>query len=258
MATVKLDITQGASFERAADGLRCVRVAVVTGLSGGAQDRLYAASTASGLPALGSAHPSVPAMRLTSIEAQPQGDSAALVRLVYRTPESIPGADPADPTLPRYEVGSSVVTTRTLTDAAGDPLEVSYDGAERLEDEPRTQRVNADVMRPQTTLRVVRVESSSPAAAARDKVGKVNGSTWQSGAAKTWLCTGIHGKSVDAGETWLVTYDFQFNPATWRRTVGFTSPRTGRVPSDASESGPELGIKTFDLYETADFSALGL
>ncbi len=144
------------------------------------------------------------------------------------------------------EVGASVIQVETNKNAAGNVMFVSF------EDNDQGGFVSKFV--PNTTISITRREFVSPGTKARNYVGKVNSSGWglDSGAqARTWLCTGITGRSIDGGETYEVNYQFQYRAETWDETLVYIDPTTGRPPNGVSD---EDGINSYIIYQTTNFN----
>lgn len=243
--TVKMDQLQDASCRQTADGWELQRLAFVSGLSGSYAQRMAQAMTASGIPALREAHPNLPGVLVAELQASPAGDQAAMVRITYRSPDADFLPDLEDP--PQIQVGSTLSQTTTSQDATGQPIEVTIgSGANTL-----TQIAQVRKLIPQTTVRYTRLEEASPGDKARNYVGKINSTAVFSSNPETWMCTGIHGRSDDGGQTYLVTYDFQYNPDGWQPKAVYIDPTTGRPHPDATP------IQA-DIYNTIDFTNLDL
>jgi hypothetical protein len=100
-----------------------------------------------------------------------------------------------------------------------------------------------------------RREGFSPAFKSRNFVGRTNSGTWGGDPPGSWLCTRIEGVSDDGGQTFNVTYEFQYNIDTWLATVVFIDPDTGRPPENLIEGE---GLKQVQVYPRVDFNLLNL
>lgn len=245
MTQVKLDRIEGASARRTAEGWQVERTAYVSGLSGDSDQRMAQAITASGMPALRQAHPSIGGIFVTGLDATPAGPAAAVVRITYGPPNSSQLPEMGQP--PQIDVGATLSQVQTSRDASGSPLIVALGSG------PEAQSQVAQVSRfvPQTTVRYSRLETGSPGDKARNYVGKVNATTFFASDPGTWMCTGITGRSHDGGTTYEVTYDFQYNPDGWQPVIQYIDPLTGRPHPDASPV-------TATVYASINFQNLGL
>jgi hypothetical protein len=149
------------------------------------------------------------------------------------------------------EIGSSITQIETKKDATGALMIVEYGSP------AHQQAVTVNKSAPQTTISITRRENGSPGVKSRNYVGKVNTSGWAKdpGAqARTWMCTSIVGRNT-GGNVYEVNYQFQYRPETWDHTEVYIDPETGRPPYDVVDG---TGLKTFVIYQTANFNALSL
>lgn len=253
----RIDVVEGGSLSETQDGYEVVRIAWVEDLTGRAEERLYNAVRAAGVPRYGDPHPSIQNLRVVQRSAAFEGGKdRVIVTLTYRVPQAneSPPSDPAGNTQAGIvRVGSTVQGGTTQKDVDGDPIVVKH----KLQGSTAftTQGADVELSIPQHVLSETRKERSTPANTSRAFTGKVNQFAIWGGAARTWLCTRIDGTTNDGGLTYEVTYEFQFNDQTWDATVVFRDPETGR-PVDAPVA--REGIKTVQVYQVANFAALGL
>ena len=265
MARLELiDVVEGGTLSETQDGYEVVRVAWVDSLSGRADERLYNAVRAAGVPRYGDPHPSIPNLRVVQRSAAFEGgNDRVVVTLTYRVPQANEGppSDPTGNTQPGIvRVGSTVQGGTTQKDVNGNAITVRHVFPADHEDPEFagriiTQGADVELSIPQLVLTETRKETGTPANTARVYVGKVNQFACFGGAARTWLCTRIEGTTNDGGVTYEVTYEFQYAEQTWDAVVVFRNPNTQR-PVDAPEEGE--GIKTVQVYRVANFAALGL
>lgn len=248
MIQVRIDRIEGSACRLSADGFEADRVATVSGLSGDAADRLRAAVEAAGIPRIGDAHPTITSLYAQRLDVVPDGATAAVVTIHYRSRAAEMGQPPV------VEVGSSVVQTTTDTDDTGERVTVSYSPTGETAD-TKTQGARLSVMAPQTTLRFARTEDANPLAKARSFVGTINRTAVFDSDAGTWLCTAIGGRSTGGGGAYEVTYEFQYQDQGWQPTASYTDPQTNRPPSDVVDG---LGVKTVHIYREKEFKELGL
>lgn len=210
------------------------------------------------IPRRGDPHPAVPNIKLVDREATPNENDPKriMVKLRYGVPQ------PGDPV-------SGVTTVRTGSGSHGDQVNVDLRGrpirtemqvATALPDGSSTTRLdqqvhNVDVERPATTTEFERVEVENPTPKSRQYVGRVNSTRWYGGAAGTWLCVGIEGDSDDGGQTYKVSYSFQYNPDGWNPVVRHRDPQTG-LPAFFNVF--ERSVITAEVYRSANFGALRL
>jgi len=249
--TVHLDMPDGASVKRTREGWEAVRIARIDGLTGDADAILYNAATATGMPAYGSMHPTVPNIYLYEIHPRAIGACQAEVRLVYKPPRYTPTSGQK----PRITVSASMQQDLTDRDINGTPHVVGYS----TEDD---QRPEVSVFRPKPTIRFTRMESSSPSSLIETYAGCVNQAGWNirpSATARTWLCTDITGQSDDGGDTYEVTYEFMhcgYSPTgNWDSYLVWKQGATGRAPTDIVDG---VGRVVYQHYWEANFNALAL
>ena len=253
--TVYLDRVDGASYTRNRQGKKAVRIAVVDGLDGDPDEILYLASVAEGMPAYGSAHPSIPGLFLYEINPEAIGAGQARVRLVYEPWRGTPPEGSA----PAIVVGATVEQHTTHLDVNDEVMVVEYtDDAEVT----HYQTPTASVLCPKVSFELTRREDAAPGAKVKAYVGKVNTAGWDvdpSAAARTWLCTGIVGRSSDGGDTYDVTYSFLYRDdapeGNWDSMQQYIDPQTGRPPSDLVDG---VGRIIYVVRVEANFDALNL
>lgn len=266
--TVEFDQIDGMSAVLTENGWEITRTAIVKGLTGTKSAKIISAVNsaeviAAGMPEIYDSHPDKSSAKLREIRPSIIDTDTVKCSLVYRSSGVITNP-PLDQTI--ISVGSSVQQVEVNKDTAGD-LSVShtYTADEILKfgpfnpalPMPVPQGGTISVFRPQTTYEYSRRQSASPGNYALDYVGKVNSSSWKGGAAKTWLCTGITGRSSDNGETYDVTFSFQYNPDTWNPEYVFLMP-DGKPPA-VTNSNPQAGpvdLKRANYYTTANFGSL--
>ena len=260
--TVTANIIPGESISVSPDGWAATVVYHVTGLTGNANTRAYAAIISPGIPVIGTPHPAVSSMRVARVEAKPitsDTPNSMMVTVQYEQlqPDQQP---PNEAQLPQVQVGSSVENTVTQKDVTGAQITVSHtynetdengDGVTRTE----TQGGEVEYQVPSTSVTFSRREGQSPAYKSRLFVGKTNAGSFGGDPAGSWLCTRIEGSSDDGGQTFNVTYEFQHNRDTWVATVVFIDPDTGRPPNGLVTGE---GLIQVQVYQRIDFYQLNL
>ena len=241
MATVQMDYTEATARETVA-GFEIVRVAMVTDLTAASSGRSYEALTATGIPDIGDAHPSATDSVCTDKSCELIDLDKAMVRCTYREPSAEEEARIADAWM--LEFSTAVSIENIDRDVNDDILEQEYDSGNI------TWQYRTDVQRPTQILRARKWGADYSALLAY--TGKVNSTTWNGYGARTWLCVGITGTP---GE-WI-TLEFAEAPggaASWDYTTpGWLAQAN---PYDGFYS--VFGQQTYQVYEAADFSGLGI
>jgi len=265
MATLQSIDEIPSSARETRDGMTWTRHATVTGVTGSGPQAFMNALVVSGLPRMGDALPGRPSARVVGRRPIPKGGGTFQVEIDY---EDVGESD--DPDDQAIEVGTSLQSVETNVDAWGKLIEVVYNGTH--------QPATVSVLRPHTTLRVARTESSSPLQKSRTYVGSVNKQGWRlvKGAEPwCWLCTAITGTSRDKGRSWQVAYEFEYAPpvknpegtqgvvgeyrAGWWQFTIFTG-EDGKVPPAlaADLAGNPDAYRVWAMYPAADFNKLRL
>jgi hypothetical protein len=262
-AVVVADIIERASASFETAGRRAIRSFQVTGLSGTASGLILDAIGATGIPAVGDAHPQDADLYAVSVAGEMTGPSSALVQVEYRTPAP---RERLKLGIDDFEISwrSATKIERTVYDVNGDPMYNHYAGDiwtydlstnERSATSGSTYHIHHAVFfdrpLPQAVLHVTAYRASISAADIAGLVGRVNDDTWYGGAAKTWLCLDVTA-DPDPDGGYYVTYLLQYDPATWRHTDRITDQAGQEPPDIASDNG----IETWDVYETAEFDTL--
>lgn len=255
--TVKIDIRDGARGEQTAGAWAFDRIALVTGVTGDANARVYNAMIDPAMPDYGDEHPTIEGLYLIDRYGEALSTGVVKVRLVYKRPSR--NWTPTDTTTPQIVVGTTLQQYQTYRDINGDTITVSYTiPGKGL----KTTGVSVSVLLPSSTLHLVRTEDTNPQVKSGIYSGKVNSAGWAfdpEAPARTWLCTGIVGRSNDGGTSFEVSYDFLHKRTlatdNWDGVAEFIDPTTGQPPPDL-ELG--TGRKIVLLYEEINFNALNL
>lgn len=254
---VTIDIVDGGSGKLTADGWEFTRVAVIKGVTGDGDARIYnAVVELVGVTGdIGAAHPTVLTTFLAEINAEPDATDIIRARLLYRTNQGTLTTNPTDPEDVLIRIGGRLMDRETNKDRHGELMEVRYvDGAGNT----RKQTGTVGVLRPEYSLRfeVVMTAAELPGQVAKQFLGKVNSPGWwhdpETAADYKWLCTAVDGESRDGGATYQMTFEFQYREEGWDTTVAYNDPETGRVPPDVVD---DLGIVDFEMYDDVDFNA---
>jgi len=261
---VKLDIIDGNRGRITHDGWEFDRIATVTGLTGDGHARLYEASTVAGMPQLYSVHPSVPFCYLMEKSVESIDSETVQFRLYYKS---------AQVQLDTIEIGGTLSQGETSKDVYGNRIEVGYKYPAdyqlntALQGQSHWQGGTCTVLLPQHSIIKSRREFYNPSSIAKEYLGAVNSGPWSldmTAAARTWLCTGIVGRSSDGERTYSVTYSFQYNADTWDLVARFLDPNTGKPPVifhgsyDAGQPTPDDVQTTWHGNPIKNFNNLGL
>lgn len=242
MPTVIVNIIDGESAQWTADGWQFQRKAFVHGLTGPAVARLRQAVEALGVR-IGDPHPDNARAKLESVSPSMVGANECEVNLTYRQRAKDDSNNTDNCTI---EVSASLGQEQVNTDFEGNAIWSVYGGVEYTG--------TLQKMVPQVVIRASRVEDGSPGEKALEYVGTVNDGGWSlhsEAAVRTWMCTGIGGRSSDGGLTYEVSYEFAYRPDNWDERFVIMDPTTGKpIADDAYED--------FQLYTEKNFSALNL
>lgn len=256
--TVTEDIVEGQSVAFTANGPAGTRVFRVKTT---AQETMFEILQDASIPQYGDAYPNtggtgqpafIYAVEISCVPLE-RDNSVYEVVVNYARPDfsqKEPSEDSADSVI---QVGSSVTSGKTQKDKDGNQIVVSLSG------EP-DQVGDVDIQTPETVLVFERRESNNPVTKSLANVGKVNSVALGSGtyAVRTLLCLGIEGVSTDDGETWQVSYRFQYRPGTWDATIVYIDPETDRPHDDIDLSTAGTGWVEEQIYDTVDFTSLSL
>lgn len=252
------DTASGGSLQESKDGFACTRRFIIHGIPDGV-DPSYTAMLEGKVPKRLDPHPSVPFIFCDSRNAQAVDGSKGIIEVMcsYKRLTRASERGASGKSKPQIEIGSSVVTVSTNKDKEGAAMECTR---RSNSDTTTNQPVLAQIQVPQTTLRATRKEEKSPHRKSIDNVGKVNSAPIFEGDERTWLCTRIEGRSDDGGESFIVTYEFQYNPDTWDYRAYYINTATNLPYAQTDDPAPIFGSeeKLFEIYQQADFTTLEL
>jgi hypothetical protein len=293
MAVVVKDVVEGTTVQQGGRGTTATRVFHVSGITGDPSAKADLALRHPDVAALGERHPSITDLFCTNRSISFIDSTNARVDCQYSIPSfergdlpegssgavAVPGDDSEATgstdlgTITVAATGAEFVTdldvfgnqmftahtvklpvpaTETDFDEFGDPIPRS----ETTKKVVQVQRAQISI--PSVVLRVQRMERGSPDQKARDFVGAINSKAIGMSGPRTWLCTRIDGTSNDGGDTYKVTYEFQYNRELWMFVGIWIDPTTDKpVPSkDFDAEGEEY--KIFRVYPEHDFNLLGI
>lgn len=256
---VLLDIEDGGEIHVTATNTEARRTAIVDELEGSDADAmLYDALVtlaAETTPiVIGAAHPSIPSVVITAMDAYPiKGCARARVELLYGIPQytlpGTPGTDGPDTKSVRFSGEPKDYTTDPLD--PGTDLTVSAPPAYAgLPDQTKTITVNKG----RGVIVFTRSEPAMPLARMRTYMNKINSAVLGSSseyAIGTVYCNVIQGDQAGDGDP-IVRYEFIYDPDGFDIEYSWERPPLV-VP--AHDSGSR---KTIAPYDSIDFSGLGL
>lgn len=249
-------------------GFKVQRLFVVDNIEGNPHDIIPRSLSAQGIPKPGDIHPAVPRIRCNSVTANPIDANKCEVTASYETLSF--GSTPVDEEAEiQISINGSVqsVTTNQFfegTKKVGMSLTYTYPpNKDRKGLPPNTpQKVVPEAIREQAIISISlsRLESEHPLNKAIRFVDRTNSKGFLGTGKKTWLCRAITGVSGDSGETYQVTYQFEFKSEGWDVFIFWADKNTGEIPAEVAEKPkafPEAA-KLFQLQKTADFGKLKL
>jgi hypothetical protein len=248
MSVTRNTLAGGIRATRDASGTRIETGAMIDELGGEAEAKILAALTHPDLPAFGSPYPGRADLLLLEVSAELIDTDNARIGMIYRVPAA--GENPsgiAADQIVSVEIDSTTTTETTRLDAGGNLMINTYTGFPILAGAVSTSLysvrkvVDAEILRPQMSVRIVQDRRTRPLELARRFVGTVNADVWSGDPARTWLCTGI--TAALQGSAWRTTFSLAYRPQTWRVTDAVEV--AGQLPGDAT---PGNGIATYDVY----------
>ena len=253
------DWVNGSTIKRGKDGFSAERIFFVDDVGGNAEQKLYNAMIQSGIPQYGDPHPFLPEVQVTNITAVPHKNGQQIrINVSYSLPsvQDVAETESEDENSPgTVSLNSSTSREVAFRDINGELLRTQYVDQIAGNISIQTKYAEADVQRPQLQVTFSRTESEIPKDRIDTYLGKVNSTAWSGYAPKTWLCSSITARENQ--NKFDVTYRFLYNKETWRLEVihGLTQEQADALPIDV-ETGN--GYAVYDVYESADFNALGV
>ena len=246
-----LDIKENARISRDKNGYRVDRIAIVTGVTGTASQRLYNAINDIGLPNYGDVHPDIAGIYLNDITADVIDPETVRVTMSYYN-------DPSDAEGGETSVRVSAGTTieEVTTDILGAAMETEYTVTEEIFNWTTVKPTfTADVEIPRLTFDFETTSATLPKTSMDTYHGKINSAIWNGYAIGTILCAAVN---IDQqGDEFKIRYSFIYNADTWK-FLAKVPDAPGNIASTTDLDLDILtGIKEFDVYESVDFTPLG-
>lgn len=209
---------------------------------------------------IGDPHPSVPDCYLTEISPKLAGGDVMELVCTYKREQYTLDRDDD------VEVGASAQSVETNKDINDNEMFLSYTYPVGYKRSPHDDALTAEEtktvghttsrMTPQGTFRKCKIKSISASQLqdlADEYVGTINSAAWNGKPAQTYLCTGIMGRSKDAGKTFVIYFEFQYQKETWKHTAIFIKDDgTPPYPTDSNSK------KTYNIYPEKNFSLLAI
>lgn len=254
MATVIFDIDDsGNQTTLDDDGYHVTRIVIVTDITPSGNDSVvYDAITDAGMPAIGDAHPTISTIKLKEINGRAISQTKAKLSLAYSRDDN----DTTTKSESVARISASTSTEDVNTDKNGDAMETVYSVANSLASWTEyNEQFTAEVERPRLNFEFGYKTSLHPISDINAYLGKVNSTVWNGYAANTILCSNI---TVDQeGGDYSVNFSFVYNADTWIFEGKISEPRENLTVSTDVDLDLATGIKTFEVYESTDFSPLG-
>lgn len=257
---VEPDLVKGNVSRTLSDGTKVTRVYMVSEIEGNRSDIIFNATGA--VPQPGDVHPTIPRIRVESVTANPVDSNTVEVTVVYATLK-IGDSQVNEDAETQITIGGSVqsVLTNQFFEGRNKKLMVlkyTFPPDEDPEGTATEKEIVPTANREQAiiTATLSRLEDEDPLNKAIEFVEHTNSRTFLGTRPRTWLCTSINGVSNDSGETFQVTYVFEFREETWDAVLAFTDKETGAIPSDVDTQADAQ--RPFQLQPTADFGQLDI
>jgi hypothetical protein len=253
--TAKIEIKKGARISYGKNGYRATRVAHVTEIAGDVDEWLFNAITDAQLPDYGDAYPAFPGITLNNLVCDPLGGGKARVVMSYSNDDSAAGVT-------SFRISSSTSLEQVEKDQEGNRLQAHFrailqGGAGYVSG---SRLWTAEVERPSTTMDFSYQSSVNPYSDLSKYQGTINSVMFNGNAAGTVLCSFSIDKS---GDEYDVRLSFSVNPNGWE-FKGAVKIDDLALPLNPSTAGADTGldhhtgIKQFNLYPVADFTALDM
>lgn len=254
---VTVTIREGARFSsRAGSSPQQIHTVDVTGLSGGA-GMLYNGYLHPNFPREGTPHPVIPNFSVVAVEGGEMiGADRARYTVTYEERLGVRvqvGRRKEDTPEGLIQIGAGLTSKTVNTDKDGEALIVTFTDADGREHSP--QGVETEIVVPQATRRIERIEERPDLSLADKYTGTVNQFPVWGRDERTLLCREISFVSRDGGSTWTATYEFQHRAETWDGYFFFKDEETGQPMAGITLGN---GIIRRRLIKEADFSAIGV
>lgn len=255
--TAILDIIENTSIIQNKNGYTVTRIAIVESVSGNASTRIYNAINDAQLPNLGDAHPDISTITLNDISGEVIDNETVKVTMsYYNDPESATTQATA-----AVRATGSTALDETQTDVNGDRLYFKI-AADVFGPGIAYESITytAEVERPRLSIEFNYTGTAYPHSDIQAYLGRVNDNVWNGYPAKSMLCSAINVN--ERGDNFDISYTFVNNEKGWQFLAALNEKNLN-LPASVHPTDPTDGVdlydagKKFDVYQTADFSALG-
>ncbi len=243
----KVDIKKSSRVRLTRNGFESQRIAIVSGVSGSAQQVLINAINDAQLPNIGDAHPEDSSVTVNTMDCEPLGGGRYKIVMNYFKDAGI--TETSADAEARLITGLAVEETHE--DINGQPLDTRYTVAGGA----LSPRFTAEVERPRQTIYFEYTATGVPKSDIDKYLGKINSVAWNGYPIGSVLCSQIDVEQN--GEKFRITYAFAYRPEGWKfRAKVPTHPNliTGIIDLGLDQA---TGIREYDVYRQADFSPLG-
>ena len=256
MATVNIDITNGTSISRTANGDRVDRVAYVTGVAGDADARIQAAIDDAAMPNIGDVHPSISTIYLTNIRGEALDPETVRVTLTYTNERGYPLSLNV-----KKSVSATTTPQPTTQDKDGVDMWAIYETLSDVAQTPPVATKENFTANVETPMASIDFEwtiddglgtTPFPQSLINNNLGYVNSSIWNGYPARSVLCTSV--SVYQQGLGYRVSVSFSYNPKLWEYNAMVAVP-VNQIDSSTDPSlDTSTGIKNFKVYGEAAFA----
>lgn len=270
------DLIDGSAFSwNSTEGVTLSRAFMVTGIEGNKAAKPWLAANADGIPKHKDEHPDVLLSYVVNKTVNMLGAETGEVIVEYAPFKSGEGnEDDAEQAYRTKRVSGSVQSVETNkaleyygTTDKEELMNVEYEWAEGTKPGPELIDKQVGTVRKEDailTMEITKIETTDPFNKILTYQGTMNSVTWSGGGPRSWFLREISSTTDDGGETWTVSYRFQYRADNWDVDVAYIDPRTGAPPKHAGEVDPDTGIDqilalpVFRIYRMTDFNKLGI
>lgn len=243
-----IDIKRNSGIKLTARGYQAERVAIVSGVTGTAAEVLYNAINDAALPNIGDVHPDVASITLNDINCTPIGGGQYRVVMRYYKDAGVS----TNSSNAEARVNSGLAVEETHEDIGGQPLDTAYRVGVAS---TVNQRFTAEVERPRMTFHFEYTAGGVPTTDIAKYLGKINSATWNGYPVNSILCSSIDVEPN--GANYRVSYSFSYRPESWVFIGKTKFAPVDIVSTDDDALDIVVGLKSFDVYRSVDFSVLG-
>lgn len=253
MPTVTPDLVNGHTLNEVLGGFDVSQIYRITELTADPHLQLIEAAQTPGVPILNDAYdPAWPKLLCVNRDFEPDGPNAARAIITFSTQRNVSTWNQPDPpTNDGQDVKQIASGTRPVKRI------VDRNGVSMVINPPATltgypaYTSEADVFLPLGQITFERVEQAPPSLRMRSLVGRVNSSSLGGYAVNSLLFRSLDAISEDGGNTWRVTYTFEYDGDEFHQHGDSYHGPDGKVPADAT-------FAAFAVLLEADFTPLGL